>query len=142
MFPLENFLFRHIHQEQLTDLTLISNENKVKITYKEYTMNVYANILIFFTNLQHLTIVPLSTSNCPGLFLDDLPPTTISSSTLTKLCINVFNFDTCLALLDGRLKKLTTLIVEVCSIDDESSTSYNNVSLCSQILSLSNCSSA
>ena len=38
---------------------------------------------------------------------------TFSSSTLTKLCINVYNFNDCLALLDGRLKQLTTFIVQV-----------------------------
>ena len=44
----------------------------------------------------------------------------------------------CLALLDGRLKQLTTFIVQVDVISDRISTSYNMVSLCFVLLSFSN----
>ncbi len=54
---------------------------------------------------------------------------TFSSSTLAKLCINVNYFDDVRGLLDGRLKQLTTLIVEIKFISDRVSTPYNNVSL-------------
>ncbi len=54
---------------------------------------------------------------------------TFSSSTLTKLCINIDNFDDCLALLDGRLKQLTTFIVQVGCINEWTSTFYNMVSV-------------
>ncbi|CAF4060668.1 unnamed protein product [Rotaria magnacalcarata] len=49
---------------------------------------------------------------------------TFSSSILTELCINTNNFDDCLALLDGRLKQLTSLILQVNYIY-KTSTSYN-----------------
>ncbi|CAF5207872.1 unnamed protein product, partial [Rotaria magnacalcarata] len=72
---------------------------------------MYANILIVFGNLTHLSIVGLSMSHYPALTLHDVPPTTFSSSILTKLCITTNVFDDCLRLLNGRLKQLTTLVV-------------------------------
>ncbi|CAF3737551.1 unnamed protein product [Rotaria sordida] len=54
----------------------------------------------------------------PSVILSDLPSTTFSSSTLTQLCIDVCGLDDCLYLLDGRLKRLTTLIVRIRYIDD------------------------
>ena len=61
--------------------------------------------------------------------LYNLPPTTFSSSRITKLCISVYNFDDCLDLLDGRLKQLTTFIVEVNQINDEITAFHDMVSL-------------
>ena len=52
------------------------------------------------------------------------------SSMLTKLCINVDDFEDVYALLDGRLKQLTTLIVQVDIIRNSLVTSPNRVSLC------------
>ena len=64
LLRLGDFLFRCTHREQLTDLTLISNEIKMNIKNEDYTIDVYV-------------------MNLP--------------STLTKLCVNVSDFDTCLA---------------------------------------------
>lgn len=125
---LEDSVFQRICK-QITNLSLIGNENKIGILCKNYTMNVYAIILIFFKNLKHLTIAPLSIDNHLPLSLKALPPSTFSSSTLTKLCINVLYFDDCLALLDGRLKQLVTFIVHIDFIYDMPSISYNMVSL-------------
>ncbi len=123
-FCLDNSLFEHI-RKQITDLILIGNENKSGRGSKYYTMDVYAIILIFFKNLKHLTIVPSSINYHPPLSLNDLPSTTFFSSTLTKLRIYVLNFDDCLALLDGRLKQLTTLIVQIEYITYVPLKSYN-----------------
>jgi hypothetical protein len=137
-FCLDDSFFGHIYKQQMTDLILINNEDHITITYEEYTMNFYATILAFFENLKHLTIVRSSVKDYPPLSLYNLSSTTFSSSTLTKLCIDVDSFDDCLALFDGRLKNLTTCIVQISYITDGSSTSYNMVSLCSMILSFSN----
>ncbi len=59
---------------------------------------------------------------------------TFSSSTLTKLCINVYSFDDCLALLDGRLKQLTTFVVQANYIQHWIPRSYNMVSGYSMLL--------
>ncbi|CAF1377089.1 unnamed protein product [Rotaria magnacalcarata] len=119
---------QHIGKQQITDLILISNESNNEIEKIEYTKNVYATIFNFFTNLKHLSIVQSSIHDYPPLLLHNLSPITFSSSTLTKLCININDFDDCLALLDGRLKDLTILTVQISSIHDFASTSHNMVS--------------
>ncbi|CAF3466161.1 unnamed protein product [Rotaria socialis] len=126
---LDDSLFRHICKQQITDLTLISNENNSEITLTDYTMNVYLIILSFFKNLKHLSILSSSIDGYPPLSLHNLPSTIFSSSTLTKLCINVNDFGDCLALLDGRLKQLTTFIVQTKYIENVSLQSYDMVSL-------------
>ncbi|CAF0957244.1 unnamed protein product [Rotaria sordida] len=123
---MDDTLFGNISKEQITDLILIIKDNKSGIAIEEYTKNVYAVILAFFKNLQHLTIVVSSSiDNYPRLSLRNLPPMTFSSSTLTKLHINVNDFNDVRALLDGRLKQLTTFIVQVEYISDWISTSHN-----------------
>jgi hypothetical protein len=134
VFCLDDSLFAHNFKQQITDLVLVSNENNIEITAKEYTKNVYVIIFGFFENLKHLSTVSSSIKDYPPLSLYFLPPMTCSSSTLTKLCINVYDFNDVCALLDGRLKELTTLIVQVHIISDLISTSYNRVSLCSVLL--------
>ncbi|CAF1663866.1 unnamed protein product, partial [Rotaria sordida] len=109
---IDDSLFGHIFKQQITDLVLVSNDNNIEITQKEYTKDVYAIIFTFFENLKHLSIVSASINDYPPLSLYISPPLTFSSSTLTKLCINVHAFDDCLALLDGRFKQLTTFIVQ------------------------------
>ncbi|CAF4547326.1 unnamed protein product [Rotaria socialis] len=61
----------------------------------------------------HLAIAPLSINNHLPLPLKDLSSSTFSSSTLTKLCINVLHFGDCQALLDGRLTQLIIFIVQI-----------------------------
>ncbi|CAM4841158.1 unnamed protein product [Rotaria magnacalcarata] len=114
---MDDSLFGHIGQ-QITHLILISNENDSSIISEAYTEHVYAIVFTVFENLKHLSIVPSSINNYPPLSLYDLPPMTFSSATLTKLCVNVYIFDDCLALLDGRLKQLTTFIVQIDFIHD------------------------
>lgn len=106
------------------------------MTRKEYTKNIYA-MLFIFKKLKHLSIVSSSINDYPPLSLYISPPITFSSSLLTKLCINVYLFEDCLALLDGRFKQLTTFIVQVKFISRRVSTSHNRVSLCFILLSLS-----
>ncbi|CAF4328732.1 unnamed protein product, partial [Rotaria sordida] len=61
------------------------------------------------------------------LSLDNLPLTICSSSTLYKLSVSVTNFGDCLALLDGRLKQLTTFIVIIDNMIYNSSIVYNMI---------------
>jgi hypothetical protein len=129
VFCLDDSLFGHICKQQITDLVLVSNKNNIEITPAKYTKNVYAIIFAFFENLKHLSIVPSSINDCPPFTLYFLPPMTFSSM-LTKLCINVDDFEDVYALLDGRLKQLTTLIVQVDIISNSLLPSPNRVSLC------------
>ena len=63
----------------------------------------------------------------PPLSLFNLPANTFSSSILTHLSIHVNTFGDCLLLLDGRLKQLTTFIVNVYSMDEPSTIIHNMV---------------
>jgi hypothetical protein len=90
------------------------------------TKYVYEYTLKLFENLKHFSVI-----GCVQLLsVDDLASTTWLSLKLNKLCVDVCNFEDCLALLDGRLKQLTTFIVNIDSPEDDLSTIYNIVSLC------------
>jgi hypothetical protein len=137
VFCLDDFLFGH-YKKQITDLILIINKKNIGLTSVEYTRNDYSIMLSFFENLKHLSIVSTenenyieSINNYPRFSLNKLAPTIFSSSTLTKLCIHVIEFDDCLALLDGRLKQLTVFVVEVAYIREPTMTNQTRVSLCS-----------
>lgn len=100
---------------QITDLTLVNIDNYNTISsLKTYTTNVYAHLLTFFKYLNHLTIMNSSFNhNYPPLSLADIPSMMFHSSILKQLSITVSSFDDCFALLDGRLKQLSTLIVKI-----------------------------
>ncbi|CAF0793028.1 unnamed protein product [Adineta steineri] len=129
--------FKHNIKQQITNLTLINNENNIDIEPKDYTKNVYANILTYFKNLKYLDIVvpyiqgffygPIIAY--PALSLYDLSPTIFSSSTLTKLSINVKHLNDVYTLLDGRLIQLNILIVHIEHISSWLPTSYSMDSL-------------
>ena len=78
--------FGRICKQQITNLTVVVNE-EMKETYTE---NVYASILIFFENLKCLSIIPSPVSNYPCFSFFDKPGNVFSSSTLTTLCIHVY----------------------------------------------------
>ena len=88
------------------------------------TKYVYEYTLKFFENLKHLSIIGCARV----LSIDDLTSTTWLSLNLNKLCVHVSGFEDCFALLDGRLKQLTTFIVYINKPDDDFSTIYNMVS--------------
>jgi hypothetical protein len=59
----------------------------------------------------------------------NITSTSCVSSTLTKLKIEVNNFDDCLYLLDGRLQYLSTLIIKIVEICDSLASIDNKVSI-------------
>jgi hypothetical protein len=128
--PLDESSLRSIFQEQITNLTLINDDEDGMVgSLENYTTDVYSHILTLFKNLKELSIMgPSAITMYPGLSLCYLSSSTFSSPILTHLHINVKNFDDCLYLLDGRLRKLTTLCVNVYSIDTYSRIVHNMVS--------------
>ncbi|CAF2881307.1 unnamed protein product [Rotaria sp. Silwood2] len=74
---MDDTLFGHIGK-QITDLILISNENNIEITPKEYTKNVYAIMFTFFENLKHPSIVLSSFNDYRLLSLYNISPMTFS----------------------------------------------------------------
>ena len=112
-------------QQQITDLILVHHERHIDISLeRKYRKGVYGYILKFFENLRHFSFTETPTL----LSLRDLPLTTCSSSILYKLCLRVARFEDCLALLDGRLKCLTTFIVSVAYENYNPSIVYRMVS--------------
>ncbi|CAF3751273.1 unnamed protein product [Rotaria sordida] len=110
----DDSFYQHIFKHQITDLILHNNDEcTYEISLKTYARNFYAPIMAFFENLKHLTIVSSSVYEYPFLLLHNFPPTIYFSTTLTVLNINVFVFDDCLCLLDGRLNQLTTFNVQI-----------------------------
>jgi hypothetical protein len=86
---------------------------------------VYEYTLKFFENLKHLSVIGL-----PPIFsIRNVSLATCFSSNLYKLCLHVNCFEDCFALLDGRLKHLTTLIVTINDTAYHPSVVYNIVSL-------------
>jgi hypothetical protein len=89
------------------------------------TKYVYEYSLKFFKNLKHMSVF-----GCLRLLsIDDLASINWLSLNISKLCVKVGNFGDCFALLDGRLKQLTTFIVNVNTPYGNLSTIYNMVSL-------------
>ncbi|CAF0798981.1 unnamed protein product [Adineta steineri] len=117
---------RSIFQEQITNLILISDdENEMECLPNIYAEDVYADILIFFKNLKKLSFVKSSVVLDSRLPFYYSPCTTFSSPILTHLYINVETLDDCFYLLDGRLRKLTTLCVNVHHMDTFSGYGHN-----------------
>ncbi|UJR13490.1 hypothetical protein I4U23_000504 [Adineta vaga] len=103
-----------IFQQQITEFSLdITDRNGMTGSSTNYTTNVYERFLKFFKKLKSLTIIDTFNPSYPRLSLHKLSPTTFFSSTLTHLCIDLYTFDDCLYLLDGRLKQLSTLIIRI-----------------------------
>ena len=94
---------------------------------KEYTKTVYAHILIYFEKLKHFNVSPTTIFGYPSLSICYLPSNTFFSLILTYLSINVRTFTDCLCLLDGRLRQLSTLIVQIYSMKTNLSVVHNLV---------------
>ncbi|CAF3892744.1 unnamed protein product, partial [Rotaria sordida] len=109
--------FRYIFQEQITDLILVFEKNFNAISNKFYITNLYGYVFNLFVNLKHFSIFELFQYRFPCLKFRQLPLTICFSSTLYKLSLYIQNLQDCYALLDGRLKELTTLIVHIVQPD-------------------------
>ncbi|CAF5029204.1 unnamed protein product, partial [Rotaria sp. Silwood1] len=116
---------RYIFQQQITDLILEFENDFNDISIKNFTADTYEYILKFFENLKHLSIIGSFPRFFPPLILNNLPSTTFFSSILNKLSIHVMTFNDCLALLDGRLQQLTSLIIVIDNMQYHSSNVYH-----------------
>ncbi|UJR35513.1 hypothetical protein I4U23_028267 [Adineta vaga] len=105
----------------LQDLTLVFENVSYQASLEFYTVHLYDRILKICENLEHLSYIGSYPHYYPGLKLTNVPFTSFSSSTLNKLSIRLKCFDDCLALLDGRLKQLMTLIIVIESMEYDSS---------------------
>ncbi len=115
-----------IFQNQIVTLSVTGKEGN----HDEFTMNMRANlftyILTMFTNLLHLKFY--QNLNNPTGFVLFNDQSSMFCSTLVELHINVYFFDDCLFLLDGRFNQLRILLVNVFHIWRLRSTITNKVS--------------
>ena len=77
---------------------------------------LFSNILLLFTNVLHLKFYALDDFLCGHVSFVDRSPI-FFSSTLVELHVNLYCWNDCLYLLDGRLPRLHTLFVKVFHID-------------------------
>ncbi|CAF4891195.1 unnamed protein product [Rotaria sp. Silwood1] len=117
---------QYIFQEKITNL-IIANKDRCSrmVSLEYYSRNVYEHILKFFKKLKHLSIIETFNRFYPPLSLCHSPSTIFFSSALTHLRIKVSTLDDCFYLLDGRLKQLTTFIIEICDTSKSSSIIHN-----------------
>jgi hypothetical protein len=78
-----------------------------------YFTNVYEQMMVLFENVKHLSVIASSVNDYPPFLFCHFSPDDYLFSTVTVLCINVLCLDDCLFLLDGRMKQLSTFIVQV-----------------------------
>jgi len=103
----------HIFQKQIVTLCVSGRRVIYDHFSAMYTLaNIFSNILLMFTNLFHLKFYSIYDFNVGCLSFDNQSPM-FFSSTLVELHINVYRFNDCLYLLDGRLPQLHTLFVKV-----------------------------
>ncbi len=122
--------------EETTIYLLLTNQIThltVDILFDKNELNIFLLILSLGKHLTDLTIHHRFLSEHLGNTIFDLSSSHISS-TLTKLIINVTTFNDCLYLLDGSLKSLTTLIIDINKISDSSSIIDNTVIMSSIIV--------
>ncbi|CAF2981627.1 unnamed protein product, partial [Rotaria sp. Silwood2] len=124
-FCTDELLFRHNFKKQITDLTVV-NDSRREVGTIDQTTNVYIKLLDFFENLNYFSCIGTFINGNPVLSFIDLPSTTFVSLNLTKLCITVDNFGDCLCLLDGRLNQLSTFIIIIVNVKDNSSMEFNS----------------
>ncbi len=119
-----------IFQNQILTLSVTGKEGN----HDEFIMNMRANlftyILTMFTNLLHLKFY--QNLNNPTGFVLFNDQCSMFSSTLLELHINVYYFDDCLYLLDGRFNQLRILFVNVFHIFPLRPTISNKVSYISK----------
>lgn len=117
--------FRRIFQQQITDLTLVYNNNSNILLMNKNAKYVFEYTLKIFENLKHLSVIGLT----PIFSTRYVSLAACLSSNLYKLCLNVNCFEDCFALLDGRFKHLTMLSVNINDTEHYSSVVNNIVSL-------------
>ncbi|CAF2800955.1 unnamed protein product [Rotaria sp. Silwood2] len=119
--------FVRIFKHKISHLTVTINDNSTAQYIRKLSTNVFTTIFTMFTNLTDLHFSLKDICRYPQTSLIDLVSTTCYPSNIIYLNVRVRNFNDCLSLLDGRLWKLQTFIVEIDRINTTSMTINNTV---------------
>ncbi|CAF4978990.1 unnamed protein product [Rotaria sp. Silwood1] len=111
----EDSILHRLLTKQITHLT-ICIENDMTPTFSKILSNVFVLILSSCKRLINLDFRQLFPNKMMSINTFVQSSTNCTSLSLTQLKINVKTFDTCLYLLDGRLRNLSTLIINVSNI--------------------------
>ncbi|CAF3609003.1 unnamed protein product [Rotaria sp. Silwood1] len=111
----EDSILHRLLTKQITHLT-ICIENEMIPTFSKTLSNVFVLILSSCKRLINLDFRQLFPNKMMSVNTFVQSSTNCTSLSLTQLKINVKTFDTCLYLLDGRLRNLSTLIINVSNI--------------------------
>ncbi len=107
-----NPILHHLHTQQIQHLNIdVSYDPKSEGS--KILSSIFALILSICQRLINLNFCQLFHDRKSLISIYQFPSTSCTSSTLTKLKVNVATFNDCLYLLDGRLKYLSTLIIDV-----------------------------
>jgi hypothetical protein len=105
-------ILHHLLTQQILHLNIdVSYDPESKES--KILSSIFALILSGCQRLIDLNFCQLFYDRKSPICISKFPSTSCTSSTLTKLKVNVATFDDCLYLLDGRLKHLSTLIIDV-----------------------------
>ncbi|CAF1147435.1 unnamed protein product [Rotaria sp. Silwood1] len=107
-----NSILHHLFTQQIQYLNIdVSYDPKSKGS--KILSSIFALFLSICKQLINLNFCQLFYDRKTPICIYKFPLTSCISSTLIKLKVNVATFDDCLYLLDGRLKHLSTLIIDV-----------------------------
>jgi len=109
IFYLDQTSLTHIFKNQISSLVIeiVANEY---VAYEDYAL-IFPNIIIMFSNLKYLNFHPSDV--CLQRITFNSVPTSVFSSTLLELRIQVFTVEDCLYLLDGRFDQLRVFNVRI-----------------------------
>ena len=113
MLFLEQTSFIRICNEQIFHAVLTVMDKSESASLSDVAMHLYLPIFNLLKSVTYLDFVIKDSFRYPPLSLDDFPPNACFSSTIVHLSIKVMDLEDCLSLLDGRLNRLHTFIVEI-----------------------------
>jgi hypothetical protein len=114
-----NSILHHLLSQQIQHVSIDVSYNP-KLKSSKFLSSIFALILSGCQRLISLNFCQLFYDRKTPICISKLPETSYTSSTLTKLKVNVPTFDDCLYLLVGHLKCLSTLIIHVKRISPSS----------------------
>ena len=119
---------RHLLPSQITHLEVRIRDRKREALPAGGSLGIFTYILTMGECLTNLTFSLRWIDEGREFSFLRRPSIVCESSSLTKLVITVYNFDDCLYLLDGRLKRLSTLIIDIKKIKNSLANIDNTVS--------------
>ena len=121
----ESFLI-HRFKDRILTISVNGKESDFHGSVMKMRGNLLHSIFKIFTHIQCLRFYPYVPDTCSYVIFADQP--SMFSSTLVELHINIYSFEHCFDLLDGRFNQLRILVVNTAHIWSVQSTEIDTVS--------------